>query len=55
MTALALPVHTERLTLRAHRPDGLEPLLEVYGDPWQQGEWNDTFIYALLVASEWSA
>jgi RimJ/RimL family protein N-acetyltransferase len=33
MTGPALPLRTERLTLRAHRPEDLEPLLEVYGDP----------------------
>jgi len=33
MTAPALPLRTERLTLRLHRPDDLESLLEVYGDP----------------------
>ena len=33
MTGLALPIRTERLTLRAHRPEDLAPLLEVYGDP----------------------
>ena len=33
MSGPVLPVRTERLVLRAHRPDDLERLLEVYGDP----------------------
>lgn len=33
MSGPALPVRTDRLLLRAHRPDDLDRLLEVYGDP----------------------
>lgn len=33
MPELVLPIDTERLRLRAHRPDDLEPLLSYYSDP----------------------
>lgn len=33
MSAPTLPIHTHRLVLRAHRPDDLDRLLEVYNDP----------------------
>lgn len=33
VTGLVLPINTERLHLRAHRPDDLESLLDYYSDP----------------------
>ncbi|MGH3332885.1 MAG: GNAT family N-acetyltransferase [Nocardioidaceae bacterium] len=33
MAGLVLPIQTERLRLRAHRPDDLESLLDYYSDP----------------------
>ncbi len=33
VNALVLPIRTERLVLRLHRPDDLEPLLAYYSDP----------------------
>lgn len=33
MTDLRLPIDTERLRLRAHRPGDLEPLYDYYADP----------------------
>ena len=33
MAGLVLPIHTERLLLRTHRPDDLDSLLDYYSDP----------------------